>query len=428
MNNNSERIGVYVCHCGTNISHTVDVSAVAAHASTLPGVTLAKDYKYMCSDPGQEIIRNDVKEHNLTRVVVASCSPLMHEGTFRKVCEEAGLNRFLFQMANIREHCSWVHSDRRKATAKAKRLVTAAVRRVWYHKPMEERRVTVRPETLVVGAGIAGIEAALRIADSGKKVYLVEKEPSIGGHMAKFDKTFPTLDCAACILTPKMVTVGQHPNIELLSYSEVEDVSGYVGNFKVKVRRKARYIDEAKCTGCGACVENCLVRNIPYLEPLDVPKPEIDEDRRALVDGIVGRYEGGAEVLVPILQDISAELNWLPPEVLMRVSELKQLPLEHVLRIATFYKSFSLKPRGEHIINVCMGTACHVRGAPRIVDRLERELGISVGETTSDMKFTLQTVRCLGCCGLAPVVTVGDDLYGQLTPAKAAALIEKYAD
>jgi NADH:ubiquinone oxidoreductase subunit E/NAD-dependent dihydropyrimidine dehydrogenase PreA subunit len=423
----NRRIGVYVCHCGTNISHTVDVAAVVAHAATLPGVVVAREYKYMCSDPGQEMVKTDIRELGLNRVVVASCSPLMHEPTFRNACEEAALNRFLFQMANIREHCSWVHSDRKKATAKAKRLVTGAVRRVWHHRPLEERDVPVRPETLVVGAGIAGIEAALRIAESGKKVYLVEREPSIGGHMAQFDKTFPTLDCAACILTPKMVSVGQHPNIKLMSYSEVEEVSGYVGNFKVKVRRKARHVDEEKCTGCGLCVENCLVRNKPYFEPQPEPVPPIDEAKRALVDRIVAKYEGDGATLVPILQDINAELSWLPPEVLMRVSKLKEIPIEHVLRIATFYKSFSLKPRGKHIISVCLGTACHVKGASRIVARLERELGISVGQTTSDMKFTLETVRCLGCCGLAPVVTVGEELYGKLTPSKAAAVIDKYA-
>jgi ferredoxin len=292
----SERIGVYVCHCGTNISHTVDVGAVVTHAATLPGVVVAKEYKYMCSDPGQEIIRRDIEERGLTRVVVASCSPLMHETTFRKACDEAGLNPYLFQMANIREHCSWVHADREQATAKAQRLVRAAIQRVRNHVPLEEREVPVRPETLVVGGGITGIEAALRIADSGKKVYLVEKEPSIGGHMAKFDKTFPTLDCAACILTPKMVNVGQHPNIELLSYSEVEEVSGFVGNFKVKVRRKARYIDEDKCTGCGQCVENCLVRNQAYLEPPVLPAGELDETKRSLADRVAARHEGGADV------------------------------------------------------------------------------------------------------------------------------------
>jgi NADH:ubiquinone oxidoreductase subunit E/NAD-dependent dihydropyrimidine dehydrogenase PreA subunit len=424
----SERIGVYVCHCGTNISHTVDVGAVVAPAATLPGVAVAKEYKYMCSDPGQEIIRRDIEERGLTRVVVASCSPLMHEMTFRKVCDEAGLNPFLFQMANIREHCSWVHSDRQQATDKAKRLVRAAIHRVRHHVPLEEREVPVRPETLVVGGGIAGIEAALRIADSGKKVYLVEKEPSIGGHMAKFDKTFPTLDCAACILTPKMVSVGQHPNIELLSYSEVEEVSGYVGNFKVKVRRKARYIDEDKCTGCGLCVENCLVRNKAYLEPPALPPAELDDASRALVDRVAQRHEGDGEAIVPILQDISRELNWLPPNVLRRVAEVKHVPLEHIVRIATFYRSFSLKPRGRRIINVCTGTACHVQGAARILESLERELGVPVGATTSDLQFTLETVRCVGCCGLAPLVVVGDTFHGKLTPSKAARLVGKLAE
>ncbi|MBI4403005.1 MAG: FAD-dependent oxidoreductase [Deltaproteobacteria bacterium] len=264
--NNDKKIGVYVCHCGTNISHTVAVDEVVAHAKTLPDVEVAREYKYMCSEPGQELIKKDISEQGLNRVVVASCSPLMHEGTFRKTCESAGLNRFLFQMANIREHCSWVHNDKADATKKAKHLVGAAVGRVGFHKPMELREAPVRPETLVVGAGIAGIEAALRIADSGKTVYLVEKEPSIGGHMAQFDKTFPTLDCAACILTPKMGMVAQHPNIKLFSYSEVEAVSGYVGNFKVKVRRKARYVNEKKCTGCGECTSVCPVQTRSQFE------------------------------------------------------------------------------------------------------------------------------------------------------------------
>ena len=250
------RIGVYICHCGTNISHTVDIEAVAIHAQSLPDVVVVREYKYMCSEPGQELIKKDVEEHDLTRVVVSSCSPLMHEETFRNACEDAGLNRFLFQMSNIREQCSWVHSDRQKATEKAKRLITAAVSRVRFHKPMEQREAPVNPNALVIGAGIAGIEAALKIAEAGRKVYLVEKEPSIGGHMAKFDKTFPTLDCAACILTPKMVQVGQHPNIELMTYSEVEEVAGYIGNFKVKIRQHARYVNKS-CTGCGECVDVC---------------------------------------------------------------------------------------------------------------------------------------------------------------------------
>ena len=249
------RIGVYVCHCGANIAATVDVKEVTEFAATLRGVVIARDYMFICSDPGQELIRNDIKEYGLNRVVVASCSPLLHERTFRRVCHEAGLNPYFFEMANIREHCSWVHED--GATEKAKELVRAAVMKVYYHQPLEPMEVHINPNTLIVGGGIAGIQAALDIATAGYKVYLVEREPSIGGHMIQLDKTFPTLDCSACILTPKMSDVGSHPNIELLTYSQVEEVSGYIGNFKVKIRKKARYVDEEKCTGCGVCQEKC---------------------------------------------------------------------------------------------------------------------------------------------------------------------------
>jgi len=203
------------------------------------------------------MIKEDIKQLELDRVVVASCSLLMHEPTFRRVCEDAGLNRYLFQMTNIREHCSWVTEDRKQATEKAKALVSAAVRRVLLHEPLDVKEVPVNPNTLIVGGGIAGIQAALEIADSGHKVYLVERESSIGGHMAQFDKTFPTLDCAACILTPKMSSLGRHPNIRLITLSEVVEVSGYVGNFKVKIRKKARYVDEDKCNGCGICWNLC---------------------------------------------------------------------------------------------------------------------------------------------------------------------------
>ena len=251
------KIGVYVCHCGSNIAGVVDCEKVIEFARGLDSVVVARDYKYMCSDPGQNLIKEDIKEHGLNRVVVASCSPRMHEPTFRRACQDVGLNQYLFEMANIREHCSWVHEDKAMATEKAKALVSAAVRRVYHHEPLETKEVPVSPNVLVVGGGVAGIQAALEVADSGHQVYLVEKDPSIGGHMAMFDKTFPTLDCAACILTPKMTTVGQHPFIQLMTYSEVEDVSGYVGNFKVKIRQKARYIDEDKCTGCGRCPELC---------------------------------------------------------------------------------------------------------------------------------------------------------------------------
>ena len=253
------RIGVYVCHCGSNIAGKVDCEKVAEFARGLDSVAVARDYKYMCSEPGQNLIKNDIKEQGLNRVVVASCSPRMHEPTFRRACQDAGLNQYLFEMANIREHCSWVHEDREKATEKAKALVSAATRRVYFHEPLETKEAPVNPNVLVVGGGIAGIQAALEVADSEHQVYLVEKQPSIGGHMAQFDKTFPTLDCSACILTPKMTTVGQHRHIKLMTYSQVEDVSGYVGNFKVKIRRNARYVDEVKCTGCRECSKVCPV-------------------------------------------------------------------------------------------------------------------------------------------------------------------------
>ncbi len=251
------RIGVYICHCGSNIAGTVDTAEVARFAQGLGGVVVARDYKFMCSEPGQELIKKDIKELGLNRVVVASCSPTMHEPTFRRACQDAGVNPYLFEMANIREQVSWVTEDKEEATEKAKALVSAAVSRVYYHQPLETREVPVNPNTLVVGGGIAGIQAALKVADSEHKVYLVEKDPSIGGHMAQLDKTFPTLDCSACILTPKMTQVGSHPFIELMTYSQVEEVSGYIGNFKVKIRKKARYVNEELCTGCGLCQTKC---------------------------------------------------------------------------------------------------------------------------------------------------------------------------
>ena len=257
------KIGVYICHCGSNIADTVDVQEVRDYISTAPHVTIARDNKFMCSDPGQELIKKDIKELKLNRVIVASCSPLMHEKTFQKTCESAGLNRYLFQMANIRENCSWVHKDKRAATEKAKSLVFAAVRRVVEHTELQTTKIRINPATLIVGGGIAGIQAALEIAESGNEVYLVEKEASIGGKMAVFDKTFPTLDCAACILTPKMVSVGQSDNIHLLSYSEVAGVAGSMGKFSITIRRMPRYIEEDLCNGCGMCYEQCPAVRVP---------------------------------------------------------------------------------------------------------------------------------------------------------------------
>ena len=256
----NERIGVYVCHCGTNIAGVVDVVDVAHWAAEKlgrQGVIIARDYKFMCSSLGQELIEKDIKELGLTRVVVAACSPHLHEKTFRTAAKNAGLNPYLVELASIREQVSWVHTDKTVATEKSKAVVSGAVSRVIENEPLEEMKVPINPNTLVVGGGIAGIQAALEIANAGFHVYLVEREPSIGGHMAQFDKTFPTLDCSACILTPRMVEAGAHPNITLLTWSEVEKVTGYVGNFNVTIRKKARFIKEADCTGCGICQEKC---------------------------------------------------------------------------------------------------------------------------------------------------------------------------
>ena len=254
----AERVGVYVCHCGSNIAGQVDVEEVARWAGKqIQGVVVSRDYKFMCSSLGQQLIEQDIKNEKLTRVVVAACSPHLHEKTFRRACANAGLNPYLCQMTNVREHCSWVTRDRAAATEKAKALVSAAAERVKHQQPLEPMFVKVHPATLVVGGGIAGIQAALELADAGYPVYLVEREPSIGGHMAQFDKTFPTLDCSACILTPKMSEVGQHENVTLLTYSELEEVSGSVGAFRVKIRKKARRVKYELCTGCGICIEKC---------------------------------------------------------------------------------------------------------------------------------------------------------------------------
>jgi len=261
--NGQVRIGVYICHCGVNIAATVNIAELRDFIAKQPNVVIARDYKFMCSDPGQDLIKQDIKNLDVNRVVVAACSPLMHELTFRLAAESAGLNRYLVQIANIREHCSWVHDDRVAATEKAKGLVNAAVKRVALHQPLEITRAPLNRNTLIVGGGIAGIQAALEIANAGYHVYLVEREPTIGGKMGQFDKTFPTLDCAACILTPKMVSVGHRKDITLLTYSEVESVSGYIGSFKIRVRKKARYVDPEKCTGCGLCWSNCPAMRIP---------------------------------------------------------------------------------------------------------------------------------------------------------------------
>jgi len=257
------RIGVFVCHCGENISSTVDCERVAKACATIPGVAHSVDYKYMCSDPGQNLIRDSVREKNLTGVVVAACSPRMHEPTFRRTCADVGLNPYLCEMANLREQCSWVHAKSNATTQKAIDIVSMTVEKVKRDKPLHPIKVPVTRTALVIGGGIAGIQAALDIANAGRKVVLVEREPSIGGHMSQLSETFPTLDCSQCILTPRMVEVAQHPNITLYTYAEVESLTGFVGNFTARIRKKAKSIDEKACTGCGDCATACPIKKIP---------------------------------------------------------------------------------------------------------------------------------------------------------------------
>ncbi len=258
-----QRIGVFVCHCGTNIAGTVDVKSVAEELKNEPGVVFSTDYQYMCSQAGQDMIKNAVKEHSLTGIVVCSCSPRMHEATFRKTAAAAGINPYMVEIANIREQCSWVHKEMPIGTEKAIILGKAAVAKVNLNAPLTPGESPVTKRALVIGGGIAGIQTALDIADAGFPVDIVETKPTIGGKMAQLDKTFPTLDCAACILTPKMVDVAQNEKIRIFSYSEVTDVSGFVGNFDVKIKRKARFVKEDVCTGCGACTEKCPQKKVP---------------------------------------------------------------------------------------------------------------------------------------------------------------------
>ncbi|MCX8171738.1 MAG: CoB--CoM heterodisulfide reductase iron-sulfur subunit A family protein, partial [Candidatus Bathyarchaeota archaeon] len=276
------RVGVFVCHCGLNIAGVVDVKDVVEYARKLPNVVFAVDNRYTCSDPGQEEIKRAIKEHNLNRIVVAACSPRMHEFTFRRCIDEAGLNPYFLEMANIREHCSWAHpSNPKQATEKSKELIKIAVAKARLLQSLEPIKVPVTPKALVIGGGIAGINAALDLAEMGFKVYLLEKKESIGGHMAQLDKTFPTLDCSICIEGPKMVDVARHPNIEIISFADLVKVEGYIGNFTVKIRKNPRYVLEDKCTGCGECVSVCPIEypnewdmNLGVRKAISVPFPQ----------------------------------------------------------------------------------------------------------------------------------------------------------
>jgi NADH:ubiquinone oxidoreductase subunit E len=288
---------------------------------------------------------------------------------------------------------------------------------------MNEKKII--GSVLIVGGGIGGIQSALDLAEAGFKVYLLDSAPAIGGTMAALDKTFPTNDCAMCIMAPKLVECARHLNIEIITWADIESVQGGPGNFKVTLKQHPRYVDLDKCTGCGLCTVNCPVRNIPHFEQKTIPEPKLEKEDLEKITNILNKYRKDESSLVPILQEINEEFRYLPENILNYISIKLGISLSQIYNMATFYKAFSLKPRGKHLITVCLGTACHVRGAPRILEELKRILNIKEGETTEDKLFTLETVNCLGACALGPIVVVDNNYHGQMTIRKASKLIDR---
>jgi NADH:ubiquinone oxidoreductase subunit E len=277
---------------------------------------------------------------------------------------------------------------------------------------------------LIVGGGIGGMQAALDLAACGIKVYLAETKPAIGGVMSQLDKTFPTNDCAMCTQAPRLVEIGRHKDIEILPFSDVETVRGQAGNFNVTIKKRPRFVDEKKCTGCGTCASNCPART--SVQILERPRVVLEPEYKEKVEKIIRKHKDRSGPLMPILQEINATYSFFPEPVLQYVSQETGYPLAHIYRIATFYSAFSITPRGKHVINVCMGTTCYVRGSERLMEKLSDLLEVHPGETTRDRKFTLNSVRCIGCCGLAPAVSVGDQVFGKLTVKEIPGILKKY--
>jgi NADH:ubiquinone oxidoreductase subunit E/NAD-dependent dihydropyrimidine dehydrogenase PreA subunit len=290
----------------------------------------------------------------------------------------------------------------------------------------EQSQVGPVGAALVVGGGIGGMQAALDLAGAGIKVYLADSKPAVGGVMSQLDKTFPTNDCAMCTMAPRLVEIGRNQDIQILSLSEVQRVQGQPGNFTVTLNKRPRFVDEAKCTGCGSCVASCPTRNL--VQPVAVPRAELELSLRETVGAIIARNRNRHGPLMPILQEVNAALNYFPEGVLQYISEETGYPLTHIYRIATFYSAFSVVPRGKYVINVCMGTTCYVRGSERLMEKISDMLAIKPDGTTPDLKFTLKSVRCIGCCGLAPALTVSSEVYGKLTRQQIPDIVRKYQE
>ena len=292
--------------------------------------------------------------------------------------------------------------------------------------PVEQAQKNPVGAALVVGGGIGGMQAALDLAAAGIKVYVTDTKPAVGGVMSQLDKTFPTNDCAMCTMAPRLVEIGRHRDIEILTLSQVESVRGEPGNFSVKLKRHPRFVDENKCTGCGSCVSNCPTRN--QVQPMPVPPAELDAALRETLAPIIARHKNRSGPLMPILQDVNAALNYFPDHVLRFISQETGYPLTHVYRIATFYSAFSVVPRGKYVINVCMGTTCYVNGSEQLMSKISELLAIQPDETTPDMQFTLKSVRCIGCCGLAPALSIGSEIFGKLARKDVPDILGQYRE